>query len=92
MASSSTFAKAKSFGKRIIGQSEQPVPVVSVKDWTRNLSENPVRDVGPFRLLLLRAVSHFDHPSRLYDMWSRCSPFSVGSLDTVSPWSLRHRS
>ncbi|KAI1790789.1 sulfate permease [Ganoderma leucocontextum] len=44
MASSSTFAKAKSYGKRIIGQSEQPVPVVSVKDWTRNLSRSPGRD------------------------------------------------
>nr|VWO98822.1 Diguanylate cyclase [Ganoderma boninense] len=44
MTSPSAFAKAKSFGKRIIGQSEHPVPVVTVKDWTRNLTQNPARD------------------------------------------------
>ncbi len=86
MASSSAFVKAKSFGKRIVGQSEQPVPVVSIKDWTRNLSQNPARDVGSLHLLLLRALSHLDRASRLCDMWSLCSPFSVGLADTVSLW------
>ncbi|EJF62428.1 sulfate permease [Dichomitus squalens LYAD-421 SS1] len=44
MASSSTFAKAKTYGKRVIGRPEDPVPVVTVKDWVRNISQNPARD------------------------------------------------
>ncbi|KAI0781182.1 sulfate permease [Trametes elegans] len=40
----SFFAKAKSYGKRIIGQPEDPVPVVSVKDWVRTISKDPKRD------------------------------------------------
>ncbi|KAH9853989.1 sulfate permease [Lenzites betulinus] len=37
-------AKAKSFGKRVIGQPEEPVPVVSIKDWVGSISSNPKRD------------------------------------------------
>ena len=48
MASSSTFAKAKSFGKRVVGQPEEPVPVVTVKDWLRSVSQNPARDVSRY--------------------------------------------
>ena len=38
-------ARLKSFGKRVIGQPEDPVPVVTVKDWVHNISKDPKRDV-----------------------------------------------
>ncbi|KAI0665048.1 sulfate permease [Cubamyces menziesii] len=41
----SLVARLKSFGKRVIGQPEEPVPVVTVKDWVRNLSKDPKHDV-----------------------------------------------
>lgn len=37
--------KAKSFGKRVIGQPEQPVPVVSIKDWASSVTSSPSRGV-----------------------------------------------
>ncbi|KAI0646824.1 sulfate permease [Trametes meyenii] len=42
---SSLVEKVKSYGKRIIGQPEDPVPVVSVQDWVRNQSKDPKREV-----------------------------------------------
>ncbi|EIW60605.1 sulfate permease [Trametes versicolor FP-101664 SS1] len=35
--------KAKSFGKRVIGQPEHPVPVVSIKDWASSVTSSPSR-------------------------------------------------
>lgn len=37
--------KLKNLGKQIIEYPEDAVPVVSTKDWVRDLSRNPVRDV-----------------------------------------------
>ncbi|CDO76529.1 hypothetical protein BN946_scf184750.g9 [Trametes cinnabarina] len=41
---SSLVAKLKRYGKRVIGQPEDPVPVVTIKDWVRNISRDPKRD------------------------------------------------
>ncbi|KAH9951374.1 sulfate permease [Amylocystis lapponica] len=35
------FSAAKSYGKRIIGEPEHPLPVVSVKDWVGHVVQNP---------------------------------------------------
>lgn len=45
----SVLAKAKQYGKRIIGYptEEEDVPVVSVAHWIRGLSQDPKRDVRP---------------------------------------------
>ena len=46
----SLYRKAKSVGKRVIGQPEEEVPVVSVQDWVNRLDIRPRRDVrGPSR-------------------------------------------
>lgn len=33
--------KAKAFGKRVIGYPEEPIPVVSSKDWANDTFTNP---------------------------------------------------
>ncbi|TFK90970.1 sulfate permease [Polyporus arcularius HHB13444] len=40
----STTARAKSFVKRVIGRPEEPIPVVTVKDFVGGLSRDPKRD------------------------------------------------
>ncbi len=83
----STTAKAKSFVKRVIGRPEEPIPVVTVKDFVGGLSRDPKRDV---RLVLfaIRALYLLLIRRRLCDMWSLCSQYWAGSLDTVSLLSL----
>ncbi|KAI0818831.1 sulfate permease [Irpex lacteus] len=41
----SAYARVKQWGKRVIGYPEEPVPVVGVAHWVRNLSQNPKRDI-----------------------------------------------
>jgi sodium-independent sulfate anion transporter 11 len=40
-------SKAVKWGKKVIGHPEDPVPVVSSKDWLRGLVGNPKEDVSP---------------------------------------------
>jgi sodium-independent sulfate anion transporter 11 len=36
------------WSKRVVGYSDEAVPVISAKEWIQSLSEDPKRDVGSF--------------------------------------------
>ena len=42
----SHFAKAKEFGKKVIKYPEDPVPVISTKDWVRDVTRDPLQKVN----------------------------------------------
>ena len=50
-AMASFFSKAKSLGKRVVGQSEDEAPAITLNEWVRSLDIKPKRDVRPFSLL-----------------------------------------
>ena len=76
----SLVARLKSFGKRVIGQPEEPVPVVTVKDWVRNLSKDPKHDVC-IMLIFLRSIY-----SRHLGPELRRGPLSHRRLDHALQW------
>ncbi len=60
----SVLARAKQYGKRIIGYpaEDEDVPVVSVAHWIRGLSQDPKRDVRPL-IQLVHSLSTNAHGS-----------------------------
>ncbi|THH13348.1 hypothetical protein EW146_g6854 [Bondarzewia mesenterica] len=58
---------AKKYGKRVIGYPDDSVPVVSSRDWVRNLSKNPKREA-------------IDYIKRLFPIFSWISRYNLGWL------------
>ncbi|TFY76919.1 hypothetical protein EWM64_g7091 [Hericium alpestre] len=58
---------AKRFGKRVIAYPEEPIPVISSKDWIRNLSKSPRQD----------AIDYF---KRLFPIFGWITRYNLGWL------------
>ncbi|KAA1471250.1 sulfate permease [Dentipellis sp. KUC8613] len=58
---------AKRFGKRIIGYPEEKIPVISSKDWIRNLSKDPKGDA-------------IDYVKRLFPIFGWITRYNLGWL------------